>query len=141
MTLEEGSGLVLDLARVLYVNGQSTDKTLLAGDRCSRALGLETTLLPRWGELQLEARGNGLGVVSNLAADPSGVAMNRVALATAALDAGTLSSPQAKEILSTAANAPLAPTSLFSLAAAFGAVALAIIFGLQHLVSAVLIFV
>jgi uncharacterized membrane protein YjjB (DUF3815 family) len=141
MTLGERSSLVLDLAKVLYVNGQSTDQTLLAVDRYSRALGMEATLLPRWGELQLETRGNGLRVVSNAAADPSGVAMNRVALATAALDANRLNCPQAKEILSAAAHAPLAPTWLFALAAAFGALALGIIFGLQHLVSAVLIFV
>jgi uncharacterized membrane protein YjjP (DUF1212 family) len=141
MTLGERSGLVLDLAKVLYVNGQSTDQTLAAVDRFGRALGLEVSLLPRWGELQLEARGNGIKVVSNAAADPSGVAMNRVALATAALDSGKLNSAQAKEILSAAAHAPLATTWLFSLAAAFGAVALAVIFGVQHLTPVVLIFV
>jgi uncharacterized membrane protein YjjB (DUF3815 family) len=141
MTLEERSGLILDLAQVLYVNGQSTDQTLAAVDRYGRALGLEVTLLPRWGELQLDARGTGSTVVSNVAADPSGVAMNRVALATAALDSGRLVSAQTREILGAAAHAPLTPTWLFSLAAGFGAVALAIIFGIQHLAPAVLIFV
>jgi len=141
MTLEERSGLVLDLAKILFVNGQSTDQTLAAVDRFSHVLGLEVTLLPRWGELQLEARADGSTAVVNTASDPSGVAMNRVALTMAALDSGRLTSAGAGEILSAIAHAPLTPTWLFSLAAAFGAVALAIIFGIQHLASAALIFV
>jgi uncharacterized membrane protein YjjP (DUF1212 family) len=142
MTLEERSGLVLDLAKILFVNGQSTDQTLAAADRFGRAFGLEVSLLPRWGELQLEARADGSTVVSNVAADPSGVAMNRVALAMAALESGRLSSPDAKQTLSAIARAPLTPTWLFTLAAAFGAVALAVIFGVHHVASsAALIFV
>jgi uncharacterized membrane protein YjjB (DUF3815 family) len=141
MTLEERSGLILDLAKILFVNGQSTDQTLAAVDRFGHVLGLKVTLLPRWGELQLEARADGSTIVANAAADPSGVAMNRVALAMAALDSGRLSSAGAGKILSAIAHAPPTPTWLFSLAAAFGAVALAIIFGVQHLAPAVLIFV
>ena len=141
MTLEERSGLVLDLAQVLFVNGQSTEQTLAAAERFGRALGLEVTLLPRWGELQLQARANGSAVISTVAADPSGVAMNRVALSMAALDSGRLSPAGAKQALSAIAHAPLTPTWLFTLAAAVGAVALAIIFGVQHLVAAALIFV
>ena len=57
MTLEERSDLVLALARVLFVNGQSTDQTLAAAERLGQALGLRAKIMPRWGELQLQAAG------------------------------------------------------------------------------------
>jgi uncharacterized membrane protein YjjP (DUF1212 family) len=40
MTLEERSNLVLALARVLYANGQSTDRTLSAAERFGCSLGV-----------------------------------------------------------------------------------------------------
>ncbi len=55
MTLEERSDLVLAFARVLYVNGQSTDETLAAAERLGDSIGLRARIMPRWGELQLQA--------------------------------------------------------------------------------------
>src|SRR5215469_2666652 len=55
MTLQERSDIVLAFTRLLYVNGQSTDDTLTAAERLSRHLGLRTTVIPRWGELELDA--------------------------------------------------------------------------------------
>jgi uncharacterized membrane protein YjjB (DUF3815 family) len=55
--------------------------------------------------------------------------------------AGRLAPTAAKEAIRAASQAPLAPTWLFALAAAAGAVALAVIFGIQHLTAAALIFV
>jgi hypothetical protein len=53
MTFEERSDLVLAFARVLYVNGQSTDDTLTAAERLSNSLDLHSEIIPRWGELQI----------------------------------------------------------------------------------------
>ena len=39
MTLEERSDLVLGIARVLFINGQSTDQTLDAAERPARQHG------------------------------------------------------------------------------------------------------
>ena len=55
MTLEERSNLVLDFARVLYVNGQATEQTLAAATRLGRALGLRAKIMPRWGELLIRS--------------------------------------------------------------------------------------
>ena len=55
MTLEERSNLVLALAGVLYANGQSTDQTLAEAERFGRSLRLRVKIIPRWGELQLQA--------------------------------------------------------------------------------------
>jgi len=144
MTLEERSNLVLAFARVLYVNGQSTDQTLTAAARLGDALGLRAKIMPRWGELQLQAGDSNARLISAVAADPTGVDMDRVASAMRAIEqigAGRLAPPAAMEAINAISRAPPAQTWLFALAAAAGAVALAVLFGVQHLPAAVLIFV
>ena len=144
MTLEEGSNLVLAVARVLYANGQSTDQTLAEAERFGRSLGLRVKIIPRWGELQLQAEEGEARIISAVAANPTGVEMDRVASIVRLIEdfgAGRLAPAAAKEAISGISQAPPAPTWLFTLAAAAGAVALAVIFGVQHLPAAALIFV
>jgi uncharacterized membrane protein YjjP (DUF1212 family) len=57
------------------------------------------------------------------------------------VDAGRLAPDAAKERIRSISQAPPAPTWLFTLAAAVGAAALAVIFGIQHLPGAALVFV
>src|SRR5262245_42097326 len=145
MTPEEGSRIVLSFARVLYVNGQATDETVEAGERFALSVGLRASILPRWGELQLQAADAAAPFVSRVVeADPSGVNMTRVASAMRALEdmaSGKRQAPSAAETILASARLPPAPTGLFALAAACGAVALAVIFGIRHLPAAALIFV
>jgi uncharacterized membrane protein YjjP (DUF1212 family) len=144
MTLEERSNLVLAYARALYVNGQSTDQILAAADHLGDALGLRAKIMPRWGELKLQAEDGDAKLICATAADPTGVDMNRVASATRAIEdlgSGRLASAAAMGAISAISRAPLPPTWLFTLAAAAGAVALAVLFGVQHLPAAALIFV
>jgi uncharacterized membrane protein YjjP (DUF1212 family) len=146
MTLEDRADLVLAVARVQYVNGQSTDQVLASAERFGQSLGLRAEIMARWGELQLKAEDSASGarVISVVAADPTGVAMSRVASTMRIIGdvaAGRLAPTAAKEAIRAASQAPLAPTWLFALAAAAGAVALAVIFGIQHLTAAALIFV
>src|SRR5712672_2431381 len=143
MTLEERSNLVLAFARVLYVNGQATDQTLAAARRLGQALGLRSTIMPRWGELRLHAQDGERELVAETAASPAGVNMDRVVSAMRVIDevrSGRLAPGAAVEAIGAIAQAPPAPTWLFTLAAAAGAVALGVIFGLQHLSAAALIF-
>src|SRR5262245_16071923 len=142
MTNEERLELILAFATVLYVNGQATDQVIAASRRLGDKLGVRAELLPRWGELQLRAEGEGAS--SHVAADPTGVDMDRVVStmqAIADIEAGRLSPDEAGSRIGTVAKAPPAPTWLFALAAAVGAVALAIIFGIQHQLAALVIFV
>src|SRR5260370_23522205 len=77
-------------------------------------------------------------------ADPAGVEMDRVASAMraiGAIEAGRLTADAAMESIADISRAAPAPTWLFALAAASGAVALAVIFGVQHMSAATLIFV
>jgi uncharacterized membrane protein YjjP (DUF1212 family) len=149
MTLEDRSELVLAFVRVLFVNGQSTEQTAASGERLGRTLGLDVKIMLRWGELQLQAQESDTRLVDTrlviaVEADPTGVAMGRVASATRAIDdigAGRLAPAAAKEEIRAISQAPPAPAWLFTLAAAGGAAALAVIFGIQHLSAAALVFV
>ena len=136
----EAGRLVLAGARVLYVNGQTTEETVAAARRLGHALDLPVTVIPRWGELQLDQEG--FGCVAVEAADPTGVDMHRVSAAMGAIDeiaAGRLSPADGMEAIDQIAHAPPSPTWLFSLAAAAGAAALSVIFGVEHLVAVVLV--
>ncbi|HEY1978663.1 MAG TPA: threonine/serine exporter family protein [Xanthobacteraceae bacterium] len=143
MTLEERSTLILAFVRVLFANGQSTDQTLSAAERLGIALGLDVEIMPHWGQLQLQADDGGVRSIGAVAAEPTGVDMDRVVSTmrlTEELGAGRLAPGAAMKAINTIARRPPAPTWLFAVAAAAGAVALAAIFGVQHLAAAALIF-
>src|SRR5580698_11025684 len=103
MTLEERADLVLAVARVLYVNGQSTDQTLASAESVGRTLGLHARIMPRWGELQLEVQHGDIRLISVVSADPTGVAMGRVASAMRVIEdlgAGRLTPPATRHRIS-----------------------------------------
>ncbi|WP_375787029.1 threonine/serine exporter ThrE family protein [Bradyrhizobium sp. Pha-3] len=144
MTDEACSRLGLAIARVLYVNGQATDQVIAAIQRLCGTLGARAELLPRWGELKLRVDKGEATRTSYVAVDPAGVDMDRVASAMQVvtdIEVGSLSPVEARGLIDVVAQEPPAPTWLFGLAAATGAVALAIIFGIQHLPAVMVIFV
>jgi uncharacterized membrane protein YjjP (DUF1212 family) len=144
MEAGEQANLVLPFAKVLYVNGQATEQTVSAAERLARARGLQATIMPHWGELQLVANDKHGTLIAQAAAYPAGVEMNRVASTMRAIEdvvSGRLSPDVAVKAIDDIARSPPAPTWLFTLAAAAGAVALAVIFGVQHFSAAILIFV
>ncbi len=143
MTLEERSDLILAAARVLFVNGQATDQTFAAAAEVGEVLGLRAQLSARWGDLWLQAEGESARLVSVTPAAPSGIDMDRVASAMRAVEdlrAGRLAPGPAMASINVISRAPPAPTWLFALAAAAGAAALAVLFGVQHPAAAGLIF-
>jgi uncharacterized membrane protein YjjP (DUF1212 family) len=144
MTAHERADLVLAFAKTLYVNGQATEQMVYAAERLGRALGLRTTIIPRWGELELVADSDDTALAVRAVAAPAGVEMERVASTMRAVEditAGRLAPDVAKEKIDQISRSPPSPTGLFALAAAAGAVALAVIFGVQHIWAVILIFV
>ena len=142
MTLDQRCNLVLAFARVLYIDGQSTEETLVAAERLGKSLGLRAGIMARWGELQLEAEDDNTRLSCTAEANPAGVDMDRVVSTLRAIDdmeTGQLAPAAAIERIRAIAQAPPAPTWLFTLAAAAGAVSLAVLFGLEHLTAAVII--
>jgi uncharacterized membrane protein YjjP (DUF1212 family) len=143
MTREERSHLILALARVLFVNGESTQLTVNTAERLGQCLRLRATIFPRWGELEVQTEDTDGTSVSAISAAPIGVDMDRVAATLRTVEelcAGRLAPAHAMEAISKIAAARPAPAWLFTLAAAAGAVALAVLFGVQHLIAAALIF-
>ena len=143
MTSDERCNLVLAFARTLFINGQATDQAVAAAERLGRALGLRANVMARWGELQLQSDSEATPFCQ-AAADPAGVDMDRVALTMRAIEeveSGRLKPDAAMKAIGVISRAPPAPTWLFALAAAAGAVALSVIFGVGHFLPAVLIFV
>src|SRR5262249_9767306 len=135
--------LVLAAAEVLYVNGQSTDEILAATARLGAALGLRITIIPRWGELELLVEDGDARLVFVAGADPTGVDMHRVASTMRTLEgvsAGRLPPVPAMHAIARISAAAPPSTWMFALAAAAGAVALSVLFGVQHLKAASLIF-
>jgi len=142
MNLQEKSDLILSFAQVLHANGQSTDDTLAATDRLSGNLGLRTTMIPSWDGLQLEAKEEKGSLVALVSASPTGVEMERVASTMRTIDqieTGQLPTSAALEKITAISHAPPSPTWLFTIAAAAGAAALSLLFGVQHWLSVVLI--
>lgn len=146
MNLQERSDVVLAFARVLFTNGQSTEKTVEAADGVASAVGLHGRLMPRWGDLQLTAwdkKDENTKLVSTIEADPTNVNMDRVVAATLAaeeLTTGRMPPEAAKKMVNAIAVSPPVPKWLFALAAGAGAAALAVIFGVQHARASALIF-
>jgi uncharacterized membrane protein YjjP (DUF1212 family) len=143
MKADERCDLVLNFARTLFVNGQATDQSAAAAERLGRILGLHANLMARWGELQLQSDSEATPFCQ-VPADPAGVDMDRVASTMRAIDdveSGRLAPDAAMKAIGVISRAPPAPTWLFALAAAAGAVALSVIFGVGHFFPAVLIFV
>lgn len=144
ITREERLNLVLSVARVLYINGESTQQTLSNAEHLGNCLGFQVTILPRWGDLELQAEDADGRFISVIEANPSGVDMDRVVStlrSVGELCESRLTPANVIEAINTIAKTPPAPTWLFTLAAAVGAVALAVLFGVQHLHAAALIFV
>jgi uncharacterized membrane protein YjjP (DUF1212 family) len=143
MTREECSNVVIAFARVLFINGESTQQTLDAAERLGNCLGFRVRTFPRWGELEVQTEDADGKFISAIEADPAGVQMDRVASTLGTVQqlcGGQLAPAHSMEAISRIAERPPAPTWLFTLAAAVGAVALAVIFGVQHLTAAALIF-
>ncbi len=142
MSLDERCNLALAIAQALYVNGQSTEQTVAGGERLGKILGLRARIMARWGELQLQADDGDAHLSCAVAANPAGVNMARVISAMRVIDdvrKGQLAPAGASEAISAISHVPPAPTWLFTLAVAAGAVALAVIFGVQHLPASALI--
>jgi uncharacterized membrane protein YjjP (DUF1212 family) len=140
---EARNNLVIACAQLLYVNGQGTEQVLAAAQRLARVLDLRAALSLRWGELQLQLE-EGQRPIWQVAANPAGVDMTRVTAGMRVIDdveARRLTPEAALKAIDAISRSPAFPTWLFALASGAGAVAMAVIFGIQHVVDASLIFV
>jgi uncharacterized membrane protein YjjP (DUF1212 family) len=127
-------------ATLLFVHGQTTERTVTAAERLGRALGVTVKVLPYWGEIIVELDGAPISQI--VPSKPLGVDMGRVLAVTTVIDQichGALSAEAAQSSLESAGRLPPASTPRFTLFAAIGAASLGVIFGTLEATSLLLI--
>ena len=143
MTRKDRTALILAFTRVLFINGESTHQTVAAAKRLGNSLGVRAALFPHWGSLEVQTEDADGASLLAMEAAPSGVDMDRVAATQRTIQDlcdRRLAPQPASEAIRKIAEAPPVPTWVFTLASGVCAVALAVIFGVQHLPAAALIF-
>ena len=134
--------LILTGAKLLFVNGQTTERTVEASEQFALALGFRATLFPRWGELILRIQQDAGSRSEIVAAEPAGMDMNKVSATMTAIEKiceGRMDAAGVRSALESVARLPAVSIARFALFAAAGAAALGVIFGAAHLLTLVLI--
>jgi uncharacterized membrane protein YjjP (DUF1212 family) len=129
-------------AKLLFENGESTEKIVSALGQLADALGFRATVFPRWGDLTIHIVDGSGSRHEVIAAAPVGVDMRKVAATIGVIDdvcGRRLDADAARSALEAAARFPPVSTARFALLAAAGAAALGVIFGAVHLLSVLLI--
>ena len=138
--------IALDLvrlsAKLLFANGQTTQKIVLALGQMAGTLGFKLTIYPNWGEVIVRLEDNTRSCSESIAIEPAGVDLSKVSATMGVIFQiceGRIDAAAARMALAEISRA--APVSLvrFALLAAAGAAALGVIFGANHPVTLALI--
>lgn len=135
MSSADDLDLLSAAARLLFQNGQTTEKTVTAVEQIGAVLGYHALLLPRWGELSIRIDGPTGPIQEVIDAEPAGVDMNKVAATTKAIDAlceGRIDVATARLSFDAISRYPPVGVARYALMAAAGADALGVIFGTAH---------
>lgn len=127
-------------ADLLFANGQTTERTVVATERLGRTFGVDARVLPQWGELTVEIEGTVFSEISPVA--PLGVDMSRVLTVSGIVDQvcdESLPRESAHSLLEAARDGRPISTLRFTLFSAIGASSLGVIFGALGTGSLVLI--
>jgi uncharacterized membrane protein YjjP (DUF1212 family) len=119
-------------ARLLFTDGETTRRLILAVERLGRALGIDVAVSPRWGEVVLRLADPTVARLEWIAATPLGVDMRKVAAANALIDQvckNAIGSEEARAQLAAIQHLPPVSLARFVLLTAAGAAALGVIFG------------
>ncbi|HEY4814339.1 MAG TPA: threonine/serine exporter family protein, partial [Chthoniobacterales bacterium] len=138
--------IALDLvrlsAKLLFANGQTTQKIVLALGQMAGTLGFKLTIYPNWGEVIVRLEDNTRSCSESIAIEPAGVDLSKVSATMGVIFQiceGRIDAAAARMALAEISRA--APVSLvrFALLAAAGAAALGVIFGANYPVTLALI--
>src|SRR5260370_9991750 len=137
-----GLELISASACLLFANGQTTERMKAAVEQLADRLGFRVNVLPRWGELVLNIEDAGGSHCEILAAEPSGMDMNKVAETMGLINqvcANGMTAAAARSALKAITQFPPVSTPRFALLAASGAAGLGVILGAAHALSLLLI--
>jgi uncharacterized membrane protein YjjP (DUF1212 family) len=134
--------LISTSARLLFGNGQTTERMVAASEQLAEALGFRASVFPRWGELVVRIEDDAGSRYEIVAAEPAGMDMSKVTATMAAIDKvcdGRMDAAAAQSALEAITRLPPVSIARFALLAAAGAAALGVIFGAAHPLSLILI--
>jgi len=134
--------LILLSARVLFANGQTTERTVVAVEQLAQALGFRVTVFPRWGELILCIDSDTGSRYEIIAVAPLGVDMSKITATMSVIDkvcAGRMDIEAARSALQAVMRFPPVSLARFALMTGAGAAALGVIFGAAHAHTLILI--
>jgi uncharacterized membrane protein YjjP (DUF1212 family) len=129
-------------ARLLFEDGQSTERIVSALGQLADAFGFRATAFPHWGDLTIRIDDGSGSRHEIIAAAPVGIDMRKVAATIGVIDdvcAGRLDAEEALPVLEAISRFPPVSITRFALLAAAGAAALGVIFGATHPFSLLLI--
>ncbi|HEY6434271.1 MAG TPA: threonine/serine exporter family protein [Acetobacteraceae bacterium] len=134
--------LTTQVATLLFVNGETTERLERESERIARTLGFDAEFFVRWGELTIRINERGSANDAIVGAVPAGVDMRKVTAILALIDE-VCSLRLPAEAVSSKLDAirALPPVSVarFAVLAGAGAAGLGVIFGATHLWTLVLI--
>lgn len=141
--VQHAEAFLAEAIGVLHANGAETDREQRRTEQLARALGLcvRADFGWSWSDFTFESR-DGSSALRRFAVTPDGLALNRVIAIDRIineLDAGTLTLTDAWGRLRAAATLPVANLFLFALACVIGGCGLAVVFGVRHGMTLVLI--
>ena len=119
-------------ARLLFTDGETTRRTVLAVERLGQALGIEVAVSPRWGEVVLRFADPAGSRLEWIPATPLGVDMRKIAETNALIDrfcSKSIEFDEARAALAAIPRLPPVSPARFVLLTAAGAAALGVIFG------------
>jgi uncharacterized membrane protein YjjP (DUF1212 family) len=127
-------------ASLLFMHGQTTERTVVAAQQLGRALGVPVRVLPHWDELVVELDHTSFSEI--VPAAPLGVDMGKVLAVQTIVHQvcdGAVPSAAARPALVTAGGMPPVAILRFTVFAAIGAASLGVIYGVCDVASLALI--
>lgn len=140
--LESTLSLLAQTAELLFLNGQTTQRTVTTVRQLGTAFHFRTEVFPRWGELTVRLWDRGTPVDGIAAVAPTNVDMGKVSATMKMVDgltARSLEAGAAQAMLQGVRHSPPASALRFVIMAGAGAAALGVIFGVLQPFSITLI--
>jgi uncharacterized membrane protein YjjP (DUF1212 family) len=134
--------LMLQAGKLLFANGQTTERIMCALQELATAGGFKPAIFVEWGQLRVHLENGFESHSKAISVEPAGVDMNKVNATMSLIhgvDEGTMDLAAARSALQKISGSPPVLLMRFALLAAAGAAALGVIFGEDHPTTLVLI--
>lgn len=141
LALSDALNSLTRAAELLFVNGQTTERTVKAVEGLAQSLGLVAAAFLQWDDLRIHVSDGGASRLASLAAAPTAVHMGKVVATMRAMSEARRegSAASLRSRLEAIEKTPPVSALRFAVMAAAGAAALAVIFGAGDLLTLTLV--